>query len=132
MISIKYKKFKAPGSEPVRVVSPDFMVISWVSPDEWIELREEVWQDAYSQGCISDDMNRVGVNPLEAVAALKAQEIAYEDQVRKAIKQMLDDGDPSNFDGAGKPKIQVIADIIGTSPAATLRDKIFKEFKEPK
>lgn len=129
MISIKYKRFKSPSNEPIRVLSPDGMVISWVFP-EWIELREEVWADAYSKGCISDDMNRVGMNPLEAIANMKAHEIAYEAQVKKAIEEILDTGDPADFDGLGKPKLTSISAIVGTQPTAAQRDKAFKLIKD--
>jgi hypothetical protein len=125
----KMKEFKTPTQEPVRVMSPDGMVISWVYP-EWRPIQESLWASAYSQGCISKDMSRIGADPVHAVALEKAKEAAFRDQVKKTMIEIMEEGDPEQMDAYGKPKVDVIGDIIGTYPTGALRNEIFKEIKK--
>ena len=121
---MKYKEFKSPTDQPTRVSSEDYRV-DWVYP-EWTMLQERFWKSAYSEGCISKDMNRVGINPMEAIANLEAQEKAFEEQVYKTMQEILEEGDLEKIDASGKPKVSAIGEVIGMVPEATLRNRLFK------
>jgi hypothetical protein len=121
---IKRKEFKSPTQEPVRVLSQNGMIISWVYP-EWTDVREELWRDAYSKGCVSKDMNRVGLDPLDGIAHQQAMEKAFNDRVLEVMKELIEEGDPDKLDALGRPKVEVIDEIIGERPTASLRNKLF-------
>lgn len=123
---IKYKEFRSVTNDSVRVQSDDGFIIAVVG-QEWRNLREELWRDAYSKGCISKDMARVGITPDEAVASVIAEGQAKEEAVRKAMLQILENGDPKDVDSLGRPKISAIKEITGEAPSSVLRDKIIKE-----
>lgn len=126
---IKYKEFKTPTNQPIRVMSDDGFIIAWVYP-EWRELDERLWRSALSQGCISKDMNRIGATPGEAIAVLEAQEKAFFEGVKETIRRLVDENDPETLDVHGKPKIPVLTQIIGEPIKASLRDKIYEEIKK--
>jgi hypothetical protein len=123
---VKYKEFKAPTQEPVRVMSHDGYFIEWVYP-EWTQIQEACWKDAYANGCISIDMSRIGADPLQAVAQEEAREKAFEAQVREVMKRLMTEGDPEDLDAKGRPKVDVIGEEIGSVPTAYLRNKIYAE-----
>lgn len=125
---IKYKEFKSPTKEPVRVVSDNLNYISIIYPD-WTNIREELWKPAYAEGCISKDMNRIGADPIEAIAAENAKIKAFEARVKEVMIQMIEEGDPENLDAKGQPKVDVIGYEIGTIPSASLRNRLFKEIE---
>lgn len=123
---IKYKEFRSVTEDSARVESEDGFIIAIVGK-EWRNLREELWKDAYSKGCISKDMAQVGVTPDQAVASVVSKAQAIEEATRKAILQILENGDPNDVDSLGRPKISAIKAIVGESPTTVLRDKIIKE-----
>ena len=124
----KLKEFKSPTAKPVRVLSENTLFIDWVYP-EWTPIREELWKDAYSNGCISKDMNRVGMDPVQAVAHMQAQELAFENKVIEVMRQIIEDGDYEKMDAQGRPLTTEIGRIIGKIPSASLRNKLFGKIK---
>jgi hypothetical protein len=125
---VKYKEFKSPTKESVRVVSENTLYISLVHPD-WTPLREELWKPAYAEGCISKDMNRIGADPIEAIAAENAKIKAFEARVKEVMVRMVEEGDPEFLDAKGQPKVDAIGYEIGTLPSASLRNRLFKEIE---
>jgi hypothetical protein len=123
---IKQKEFKCPTSDPVRVLSHDGNIISWVYP-EWTTIREELWRDAYSKGCISKDMSMIGADPFQAAAVEEAKEKAFEAQVKETMARLIEEGDPEDLDAKGRPKVDVIGDIVGSVPTAYMRNRLFVE-----
>ena len=126
---LKFKEFKAPTDNPVRVLSEDGNIISMVYPD-WTMLREEVWRDAYANGCVSRDMSRLGVDPTESIANIKAQEIAFEENLERIMRELIEEGDPDKLDAVGRPLIPVLTRELGESPSAALRNSLFKKIKK--
>lgn len=123
---VKQKEFKSPTQEPVRLISDNLMFISWVQPT-WTLLREELWKAAYAEGCISKDMNKIGADPTQAIAVMQAQEKAYEAKVKETMISILEEGDLEAIDAQGRPRVDVIGEIVGTIPSASLRNRLFKE-----
>lgn len=126
---LKFKEFKTPTDNPVRVLSEDGNIISMVYPD-WTMLREEVWRDAYANGCVSRDMSRLGVDPTESIANIKAQEIAFEENLERIMRELIEEGDPDKLDAVGRPLIPVLTRELGESPSAALRNSLFKKIKK--
>jgi hypothetical protein len=122
----KLKEFRSAGKEPVRVISDDFYHSAIITAD-WQPIREELWKDAYSKGCVSKDMAVLGLSEEQTLAVLKAKEIRFEDRVKEVMIQILEEGDPESLDASGRPKINVIGDIIGKVPSAQLRNALYKE-----
>jgi hypothetical protein len=125
-MAIKLKEFKTPTEKPVRVVSDCTRFIDWIYP-EWTPIREELWKGAYSQGCISKDMNVVGMDPLQAVAHMQAQEVAFTGRVLEVMKDLIEEGNPDKLDAAGRPLTNAIGDILGKAPSASLRNRLYTQ-----
>lgn len=125
-MAIKLKEFKTPTEKPVRIVSDNTLFIDWVYP-EWTPIREELWKGAYSQGCISKDMNTVGMDPLQAVAHMQAQEKAFEAKVLEVMIDIIEEGDPDKIDASGKPLTSAIGQVVGKQPSASLRNRLYAQ-----
>ncbi len=96
----KLKEFRSAGKEPVRVISDDFYHSAIITAD-WQPIREELWKDAYSKGCVSKDMAVLGLSEEQTLAVLKAKEIRFEDRVKEVMIQILEEGDPESLDASG-------------------------------
>lgn len=123
---LKLKEFRSPGKQEVRVISDDFYHSAIVTSD-WAPIREELWKDAYSKGCVSKDMAVLGLSEEQTLAVMKAKEIRFEDRVKEVMIQLLEMGDPETLDASGRPTTSAIGDIIGKVPSAQLRNALYKE-----
>lgn len=123
---LKLKEFRSPGKQEVRVISDDFYHSAIVTPD-WAPIREELWKDAYSKGCVSKDMAVLGLSEEQTLAVMKAKEIRFEDRVKEVMIQLIEMGDPETLDASGRPTTSAIGDIIGKVPSAQLRNALYKE-----
>jgi hypothetical protein len=126
---IKRKEFRAPTEKPVKIWSDDLFHSAYIT-DEWQLLREDLWRAAYAEGCISKDMAVKGFDKEQTLAAIKMEEVKYEEQVEKIIRELIEEGDIHKLDSLGRPKVHVIGDQLGRIPTAQLRDKIFNKVKE--
>lgn len=120
------KEFKSPTEKSVRVFSDDFFHSALVE-NTWTPIREDLWKAAYSAGCISKDMMLRGINKEEALASIKHEELLFEDQVIKAMEEILELGDPDTIDASGRPKVQAIAERVGRTPTQAMRTALFKK-----
>jgi hypothetical protein len=48
------------------------------------------------------------------------------DEVKEAIAQLAEEGNPDNFDSKGKPRLTVLREIVGYPVSADVRDEALK------
>ena len=68
----------------------------------WVRERD------YGQGCISKDMAVKGFDKEQTLAAMKQEELNFEDQVKEAMIAIMEEGNPDDVDTMGRPKTDVI------------------------
>lgn len=122
----KIKDFRAPSKTAVKVFSDDFFH-SAIIVDTWTPLREEMWKTAYSEGCVSKDMSTKGFDKDQTLAAIKQEEIIFQEEVKKVMEEIMNLGDPELLDVSGKPKIDAIGSRLGRKPTNVIRNRLFKE-----
>ena len=120
------KEFRSPSKDPVKVFSEDFFHSALIE-QTGTRIREELWTDAYSKGCLSSDMAGKGYSVEQTLAAIKQEELNFEEQVLNAIKQLVEEGDPEKLDATGKPTIDAIGDVVGRKPTAPVRNALYKK-----
>lgn len=62
------------------------------------------------------------VTPTKDQKPSEQEGAAVELQIKEAIDQLVDDGNPENFDARGNPKTSVLTEMVGFKVTAKLRD----------
>lgn len=125
------KKFKVTGADPIRVVA-EGGYITWVTT-EWSPLHQRFHTDAYSKGCISEDMvkntSQAEVDP--SVINVLNNIALQKNEVETAIKKMVEKGNPDDFQQTtGKPKTTVITKLVGFRVTNSVRDEVWHKYQE--
>lgn len=124
------KRFKATGTNPVRLATLDGHV-SWVGT-EWTDLHERHHSEAYSAGCISEDMIKntasKGIDP--SVVNTMNNIALQKNEVETAIRKLVEDNDLESFDSKGKPKSTVLSQMVGFRVTNSIRDEVWHRVQE--
>lgn len=128
---MEFKEFQSPTAKPVKVFGSNIMH-SWLITQEWTQVREDGWSNAYAAGCISRDMQVRGLNKEQAIAAVRNEQINYGEQVKEAMEQIIEEGDPDKLDANGKPKTDAIGLTVSSVPSAQMRNAIWKKIQREK
>jgi hypothetical protein len=123
------KKFRSASGTDVRLALLSGHVT--IVGNEWVDLQEVFWRDAYANGCVSNDMEvfknidqlqEAGViDKLQALTELKGK-------VRAAIDKCLADGDPENFTANKGPKAAYLNAEVGAVVPANVREEMWNEY----
>ena len=123
------KKFRSASGSDVRLALMSGHVT--IVGNEWVDLQEVFWRDAYANGCVSNDMevfktmeklSDAGViDELQALTELKSK-------VRTAIDQCLAEGNPDDFTANKGPKAAYLNAKVGETIPANVREEIWDEF----
>lgn len=124
------KRFKSTSGTPIRIALLSGHV-AWVQT-EWTDLQERFWSEAYSLGCISEDMikntsmSQVDHRVLNTLNNIALQKNEVEDAIRRLVKEnKLDD-----FDKNGKPKSSVLTTMVGFRVTNSMRDEVWYRVQE--
>lgn len=118
-------RFKSKDGSVVRVARLDGNV--FIVGPEWRELPERFWQDAYANGCESEDqvtfkeinVNRKALDMMNRVATRK-------DEIKGIILSLVKEGDLSNFGkNDNKPRSAAITERAGYRVTNSERDEIW-------
>jgi hypothetical protein len=124
------KKFKTQGVEDVRLASIDGHV-TFVTP-EWKELHPRFHSQAYSMGCISDDMVRnTALEGMDTSVVNTLNNVALQkNEVETAIKRLVADNNLDAFDSKGKPKSTILTEMVGFRVTNPVRDEVWYKVQE--
>lgn len=123
------KKFRSASGSEVRLALLSGHVT--IVGNEWVDLQEVFWRDAYANGCVSNDMEvfknmeqlqDAGViDKLQTLTELKGK-------VRTAIDKCLTEGDPKNFTSNKGPKAVYLNTEVGETIPANVREEMWNEY----
>lgn len=125
------KNFKVTGTQPIRLVA-DGGHVTWVTT-EWQPLHQRFHMDAYSKGCISEDMiKNVSTTDVAPSVINTLNNIAIQkDEIETAIKKMVEKGSPEDFQKRdGKPKAATITQLVGFRVTNSMRDDVWYRYQE--
>lgn len=133
---MQFKKFKSLDNEEKRVCL--LSGHTYLIGKEWVDIPEFAWDQAYANRCISSDyyeaMTGKEVPERAYIAKEKLPKEEVIERVTKALKEMLEEGNPDNFNGLNNnfPKIGIVRDRSGTDTQATpiIIKKIWEELLE--
>lgn len=124
--------------QPLKFRSPDEAILhvantkghaARIGP-EWRELPALLHKDAIAAGAITSNMSEEAiVAQAKALAASRNAEFSQEDEVRKAIQQMLEEDAKDNFTGAGKPNLNILSKRAGFGVDRALMEKVWSEME---
>lgn len=118
-------------TEPVRVFAPGGHV-TWIT-QEWAPLHQRFHMDAYSKGCISDDMvkNPSAENIDPSVVNVLNNVALQRNEIETAMRKVIAKKNPNDFqEKDGKPKATTITSIVGFRVSAAQRDAAWHKIKE--
>jgi len=124
-------KFRSRNGEPVRVILTSGQCA--IVGNEWCEIPETLHLEAYSLGCVSDNMEVTQeVQKAEDAGVLdKLQEDAkLKAQVRSAIEKAVSDNNLRAFTNSGNPVAKYITDSVGHTVDKHIRDAVWNEMLE--
>lgn len=124
------KRFKSMTGEEVRLaqVTGHITIIG----TEWTDVHPRFFSDAYSAGCISEDMVKSAasdsldprvVNTMNNVALQK-------NEVESAIIKLVKENNLESFDMKGKPKSQVLTQMVNFRVSNAMRDEVWYRVQE--
>lgn len=126
-------KFKSLTNEPVRIsmISGHITIVG----TEFAELHERFHKDAYSLGCISEDMLKSAA--AEAIPAKMAETLVRThtkaQRIAETIGNWVEDNKLSNFSNStGKPNANLLSDALGESVSSAERDEAWYKYEEGK
>lgn len=115
-------KFRSRNKEIVRLASTIGHVCR--IGEEWTEVPDHMEGDAYSKGCISEEMFETIKNTLEEENGITSEPVLLElgpetedgarnDIIKAEIDKMIDDPKPSDFTARGMPNLAVLSERCG-------------------
>lgn len=98
----------------------------------WTDLHERFHNDAYANGCISEDMvKNNSMSDVDASVVNTMNNIALQkNEVADAIRKLVRDNDLDSFDSKGKPKSPVLTGMVGFRVTNAVRDEVWYKVQE--
>lgn len=122
-----YKKFRTLREDKVRIALTSGHIT--VVDKDWVDLHEIFWSEAYSKGCMSEDM--VGTTPPipQIIPPTKAepQTLSGKDRndlIEMAMREVMGKGNPEDLTAQGKIRTNRLLEILGFEPTRDERDAI--------
>ena len=99
---------------------------------EWRELPELFHQEAYANGCVSDDMFKA--QAMASIPVAKAEAIASngsrEAKILKEIAAMVEGNDLKDFTQSGAPDATILSTRVGERITSQKRNEMWFKFQE--
>ena len=124
------KRFKSTTGKPVRISLLDGHTI--IIGTEWMDVHQRFHAQAYAGQCISEDMVKNaaldGVDP--AVVNTLNNVALQKNEVESAIRKLVADNALEAFDAKGKPKSNILTDMVGFRVTNAVRDEVWYKVQE--
>lgn len=124
------KRFKSTSGNQVRIALLNGHVA--LIGSDWTDLHQRFWNDAYANGCISEDMikntSTKDVDPkvLNTLNNIALQKNEVADAIRKLVKENVLD----SFDSNGKPKATQLTSMVGFRVTNPMRDEVWYKVQQ--
>lgn len=126
------KNFKSFTGEPIRVAMTSGHVFI-ISSDDWTEIPEFAWKDAYSSGATSEDTVQAAAMSDEVLQIVETKSNVEDRkiQAKKIIKGWIEANDLDKFSkNNGKPKSTEIGKILKCQFPNGIRDEVWYQLQE--
>lgn len=124
------KRFKSTSGNQVRIALLSGHVA--LVETTWTELHQRFWTDAYSQGCISEDMvKNTSTSDVDPKVLNTLNNIALQkSEISDAIRKLVRDNVLESFDTNGKPKATKLTSMVGFRVTNSLRDEVWYKVQQ--
>ena len=124
------KRFKSTTGQPVRIALTTGHVA--VIPTQWMDLHERFHSQAYANGCISEDMikNTASDHIDPKIVNVMNNVALQKNEVADAIRTLVRANDLEAFDSKGKPKSNILTDMVGFRVTNAVRDEVWYKVQQ--